>query len=264
MGEDTPKAAMMQDQPVTACVIIIGNEILSGRTRDANLVYLATALGEIGIRLMEARVIRDDEDAIVATVNACRSVYDYVFTTGGIGPTHDDITAASIAKAFAVPLIRHPQAMALLSQHYRPDEFNEARQRMADIPEGAELIDNPVSRAPGFQIANVFVLPGVPMIMRAMFDGLRPRLKGGAPVLSRTISAYTTEGSIAAALTDIQARHPLVEIGSYPFIRSGRFGVSLVVRSANGTALDDAAADVRAMLQAAGAAPIEDDQPAEA
>src|SRR5512134_200599 len=175
---------MAQPRTVTAAVIIIGNEVLSGRTADANLCFLAKALNEVGVRVREARIIPDDEAVIVETVNACRQTFDYVLTTGGIGPTHDDITSASIAKAFGVPLERNPQAIRALEQHYRPGEFNEAGRKMADIPAGASLIDNPLSKAPGFQIGNVFVLPGVPVIMRAMFDGLRARLSGGEPMLS--------------------------------------------------------------------------------
>ncbi len=230
---------------VTAAVIIIGNEVLSGRTADANLPFLATALNDIGVRVREARIIPDVEAVIAATVNACRQSFDYVLTTGGIGPTHDDITAISIAQAFGVPLERNPQALRALEQHYRPDELNDARRKMADIPAGAVLIDNPVSKAPGFQIGNVFVLPGVPVIMRAMFDGIRGRLSGGAPVLSRSISAYTTEGAIAAGLGQIQARHREVDIGSYPFVRAGRFGVSLVARTPDPGALARVAEEIR-------------------
>ena len=238
---------------VTACVLIIGNEILSGRTQDQNLAFLAQGLNEIGIRVTEARVIADDEAIIIATVNHCRQTFDYVFTTGGIGPTHDDITSACVAKALGRPLIRHPAAEAALLAHYRASEVNPARMKMAEVPGGSILIDNPVSTAPGFQIENVIVLPGVPAIMRAMFDGLRHRLKGGAPMLSRTISSFTTEGSIAQPLEAIQAAHAQVEIGSYPFVRSGRFGVSLVVRGVDDAEVDAAAAAISVMLQAAGA-----------
>ena len=244
---------------VTAAVIIIGNEVLSGRTRDQNLPFLAEALNAIGVRVREARIVADDEDAIVSSVNACRVSFDYVFTTGGIGPTHDDITSAAIAKAFGVALVRDPAAEARLRRHYRPDEINAARLRMADVPAGASLIDNPVSAAPGVQMENVFVLPGVPAIMRAMFDGLRHRLTGGAPMLARTLSAFTTEGRIAAPLAAVQAAHPEVEIGSYPFVRHGRFGVSLVVRGPDPARVDAAADAVRDLLVAVGSEPIEDD-----
>lgn len=245
---------------VTACVLIIGNEILSGRTQDQNLTFLAQALNEIGIRVTEARVIPDDEATIIATVNHCRNAFDYVLTTGGIGPTHDDITSACIARAVGRPLIRHPDAEAALLKHYRRSEVNPARMKMADVPEGSILIDNPVSTAPGFQVDNVIVLPGVPAIMRAMFDGLRHRLKGGAPMLARTIAAFTTEGLIAQPLAAIQAAHTEVEIGSYPFARSGRFGVSLVVRGTDGATVDAAAEAVRSMLEATGAEAIEDNR----
>jgi molybdenum cofactor synthesis domain-containing protein len=251
---------MPEGRTVSACVIIIGNEILSGRTHDANLPYLAKALNGVGIRVMEVRVVRDDERAIVEAVNACRAAYDYVFTTGGIGPTHDDITAASIAKAFSVPIKRDPRAVDLLTRHYGATDLSEARLKMAEVPEGASLIDNPVSSAPGFRIGNVFVLPGVPSILQAMVDGLVVTLRGGDPVLSRTISALATESAIAAPLSAVQDAHPQVEIGSYPFVRSGRFGVSLVVRSTNRAALDAAAAAVAAMLRGLAIDPIMEDE----
>jgi molybdenum cofactor synthesis domain-containing protein len=169
----------MTDKPVTACILIIGNEILSGRTKDANLPWLAEKLNALGIRLMEGRVIPDIEATIIATVNEVRAKFDYVFTTGGIGPTHDDITADCIAKAFGVKLLRHPDAVRLLQSHYaNPADLNEARLRMANIPDGGILIDNPVSKAPGFQIGNVIVMAGVPRIMNAMFEGIAHRLKG--------------------------------------------------------------------------------------
>lgn len=250
---------MTNGKAVTAAVIIIGNEVLSGRTVDANLPFLARALNDLGVRVREARIIPDDEAIIAATVNACRHAFDYVLTTGGIGPTHDDITAASIARAFEVPIECNPQALQALRQHYQPGELNEARRKMADIPAGATLIDNPVSKAPGFQIGNVFVLPGVPAIMRAMFDGIRGRLSGGAPVLSHAIAAYATEGAIASELAQIQARHPDVDIGSYPFVRAGRIGVSLVARTPDRDALARVAEEIRALIQALGETPIEDE-----
>jgi molybdenum cofactor synthesis domain-containing protein len=234
----------------TAAVIVIGNEILSGRTQDRNLNYLAERLGALGIPVVEARVVRDDEAAIVEALNTCRRRHAYVFTTGGIGPTHDDITTAAVARAFGVELVRRdPRAMELLRQQYTAGELNEARMKMADIPAGAELIDNPVSRAPGVRIGNVFVLPGVPAIMRAMFDGLAAGLRGGAPVVSRTVSAYVTEGGIATALAEVQRRHGDVEIGSYPFIRSGRFGVSLVARGTDADRVEAAAGALVDMLR---------------
>lgn len=232
----------------TACLIIIGNEILSGRTQDRNLSWLAKALNETGVRLTEARVVPDTEDAIIAAVNECRKCFTYVFTTGGIGPTHDDITAKSIARAFGVPIERHGEAEALLVRHYGQDNLNAARLKMAEIPKGARLIANPVSAAPGFCIENVYVFAGVPAIMQSMFDGIRHELKGGASMLARTISAYTTESVIAEKLTAIQNRHPQVEIGSYPFMRQGRLGVSLVARSTGKAAIDAAYQDIKALL----------------
>ena len=251
---------MSANQPVTACVIIIGNEVLSGRTADVNLAYLGKGLNDLGIRLMEARVVRDDENAIIDAVNTCRGAFDYVFTTGGIGPTHDDITSASIAKAFGVRLERNADAMAVLGQQYTPEEFNEARRKMADVPEGVTLLDNPVSKAPGFQIANVFVMPGVPVIMRAMFEGFRHRLVGGEPWRSRSVVAFTTEGSVASALGAVQERHPAVEIGSYPFLRSGRLGVNLVLRAADKAALDAATDAVKALVTDMGVETIEEEE----
>ena len=249
---------MIKNDTVTAAVVIIGNEVLSGRTQDRNLVFLAERLAALGIPVAEARIVRDQEQEIIAAVDACRAAYTYVFTTGGIGPTHDDITSAAIARAFGVPLRRDPRAVQLLQQHYATENLNEARMKMADIPEGADLLDNPVSRAPGFRLGNVFVLPGVPAIMRTMFDGLAPALKGGPPVIARTISAFTTEGSIALPLGAIQAQHADVEIGSYPFVRAGRLGTSLVVRATDRAALTRAADAVSAMLVQAGIEPIEE------
>ncbi len=225
---------------MTAALIVIGNEVLSGRTKDTNLPYLAARLDDIGVRLKEARVVPDEEDAIAGAVNECRGSYDYVFTTGGIGPTHDDITAQSVAKAFGVALRRHPEAVARLERHYSPGEFNEARLRMANIPEGGSLIDNPVSAAPGFQVGNVFVLAGVPAIMRAMFEGLKHRLVGGEPLLSCTIKTTLPEGVVAQGLGTLQARFPDVEIGSYPSFGRREPGVRVVLRSIDARRLDQA------------------------
>ena len=231
------------EQPVTACLIIIGNEILSGRTVDANLAYIATRLGETGIRMAEARIVPDDESAIVEAVNACRARHSYVFTTGGIGPTHDDITAACVAKAFGRRYERNREAERRLLAYYPPERVNEARMSMADMPEGAELIDNPISVAPGFRLENVYVLPGVPKIMQAMLDGLLPRLRGGARVLSRAITVLAPEGDVAAAgLGDIQARFPALEIGSYPFWRPEGPGTTIVFRGTDQAQIDAAAA----------------------
>ena len=250
---------MAEEKPVTACLIVIGNEVLSGRTQDANLQYLAKALNDIGVRLMEARVIPDVEATIVATVNECRAKFDHVITTGGIGPTHDDITSASIAKAFGVRHVRHPGAEARLRRHYaRPEDLNAQRLRMAEMPEGAELIDNPVSVAPGFRIGNVIVLAGVPRIMQAMFEGFRHRLRGGAPMLSRTVVAQVPEGKMAAGLGAAQAAHPGVEIGSYPFFRDGKLGASLVVRGTDVAGVAAATEAVKAAVRAQGGEPIDE------
>jgi molybdenum cofactor synthesis domain-containing protein len=231
------------EEPVTACLIIIGNEILSGRTVDANLSYIATSLGEIGVRMAEARIVPDDEAAIVEAVNACRARHSYVFTTGGIGPTHDDITAQSIAKAFGRRFERNREAERRLLAYYPPERVNEARMSMADMPEGAALIDNPISVAPGFRIENVHVLPGVPQIMQAMLDGLLPSLRGGARVLSRAITVFAPEGDVAASgLGEIQARFPALEIGSYPFWRPEGPGTTVVFRGTDQGQIDAAAA----------------------
>ncbi len=245
----------MKEKIYTACVIVIGNEILSGRTQDVNIAYLANRLNGLGVRLCEARIIADDETAIVEALNACRVRYDYVFTTGGIGPTHDDITPACIAKAFDRPLVRNAEAEAVLRSHYGRSNINEARLSMANLPEGAKLIDNPVSRAPGFQIENVFVLAGVPVVARAMFENLADHLKGGTPVASRTVSALVPEGEIAGDLASIQARYSDVDIGSYPFIRHGRLGVSIVARGTGEVILDSVAQEAADLMRARGADP---------
>ncbi|MFO1070367.1 MAG: molybdopterin-binding protein [Geminicoccaceae bacterium] len=243
----------MESAPsVTACLVIIGNEILSGRTQDANLAWIAQALNGIGIQMREARVVPDDEAEIIAAINAVRVRYDYVFTTGGIGPTHDDITAPCIARAFGLKFGRNAEAERRLVAYYPPDKLNDARLRMADTPEGAELIDNPVSAAPGFRVENVYVLPGVPRIMQAMFDGLKGKLAGGATVLSRTVVVFFPEGEIAKPLAEVQERHPAVEIGSYPFMRFNQFGTSLVFRGTDRAALDAAVADLLAWTAANG------------
>jgi len=243
----------------TACVILIGNEILSGRTQDSNLKYLGHGLNQAGIRLMGARVIPDITGVIADTVNQCRAEFDYLFTTGGIGPTHDDITADAVARAFGVPLVRDPDAVAALSTHYTGDDgLNEQRLKMCDVPEGAVLIHNPISKAPGFRIENVYVLAGVPVIMQAMFEGLKGDLSGGKPVLSRSVAAFLGESLLAGGLSDIQDAHAAVEIGSYPFIREGKLGASLVVRSTDGAANDAAAEAVRELIISLGAEPLDE------
>lgn len=243
---------------VTACVLLIGDEVLSGRTRDANLSYIARHLNQIGVQVREARVIPDIEAAIVEAVNEVRARYDYVFTTGGIGPTHDDITADSIARAFGVGIGHHPEALALLDAHYKQTggEFTEARKRMARIPDGATLIANPLSKAPGFQIGNVFVMAGVPMVMQVMLDSLTGRLEGGATMQSRTVSGQIGEGTIAEKLGELQQRHPEIGIGSYPYYRGKVFGTSLVMRGTDPAALDLVADEAAALMRAFGVEPV--------
>jgi molybdenum cofactor synthesis domain-containing protein len=243
-------------QSPTAAILVIGDEILSGRTQDTNLAHLAKFLAALGIDLAEARVVRDVEAEIVAAVNALRARYTYVFTTGGIGPTHDDITADAIAKAFGVGIDYHPDVLALLGARYKPGEFNEMRKRMARIPDGASLIKNSVSGAPGFQIGNVFVMAGVPMIMRAMLEDVAPRLARGAVVVSATISARIAEGRIAGPLARIQAEHKAVSIGSYPFYREDGAGVQLVVRGRDADKVEAAARAIEQALEVAGTASI--------
>jgi molybdenum cofactor synthesis domain-containing protein len=255
MSNKTPKV-------VTAAILVIGNEILSGRTKDANLHYLATGLTAIGIRLLEARVVPDIETRIIEAVNALRAGYDYVLTTGGIGPTHDDITSEAIAKAFGVPLINHPKALELLTQHYGEANLTAARLRMAHVPEGAALIDNPISTAPGFRIGNVYVLAGVPAICQAMFDGLKGGLSRGDPVHSKTVSAYVGEGVIAHDLGQLQQRYPKLDIGSYPFFRQSKFGASFVIRGTDEEAIGNAAAELRTIIRNLNAEPIEGETPA--
>ncbi len=233
----------------SACLIVIGNEILSGRTQDKNISFIATGLNEIGINLSEVRIIPDVEQTIVDTVKSCSSAFDYVFTTGGIGPTHDDITSNSIAKAFNVALSRNKEAENILLNHYGAENLNTARLKMAEIPEGSKLIYNPVSAAPGFIIENVYVMAGVPRVMQAMFDNIKGELKGGAKTLSKTISIYTTEGFIAEGLTKIQNEFPDVEIGSYPFIKNQRLGTSLVCRSTDTERLEICHSKLRIFLQ---------------
>jgi molybdenum cofactor synthesis domain-containing protein len=239
----------VNNKQYTAAVLVIGNEILSGRTQDVNLAYLGTQLNASGIRLMEARVLPDIEEAIVDALNEVRARYDYIFTTGGIGPTHDDITAACVAKAFEMPLIQNPDAVRILQSIYSADQLNEARLRMASMPEGAELIDNPVSKAPGFRIGNVFVLAGVPVIAQAMFEGLRHQLVGGDPLRARSLTVFLPEGYVAKDLGALQDRYPDVEIGSYPFTREGRFGTRLVLRTTDPQELIAASTELEAMIQ---------------
>jgi molybdenum cofactor synthesis domain-containing protein len=241
------KTATKRDDVVTAAILVIGDEILSGRTKDRNIGYIAEYLTDIGIDLREVRVVPDAEAEIVAAVNALRTRYTHVFTTGGIGPTHDDITAESVAKAFGVPVEVNEQAKALLMQ--RIPQMNEARLRMARMPVGAELIENSVSRAPGFTIGNVHVMAGVPAIMQAMLDAVTPRLQTGRRVLSRSIAAGLKEGDIGTPLGAIQAAFPDVKIGSYPtFDEKAGFSTTLVLRSRDAARLEAAADTISAML----------------
>lgn len=242
---------------VSAALIIIGDEILSGRTADANLRYIARRLDSLGVRLKQVRVVPDEQDAIVAAVNECRAAHDYVMTTGGIGPTHDDITAAAIAVAFGRPLIRNPEITAILEDAYRDSgrDLNEARLSMADTPEGVSLIDNPVSGAPGWQIENVFVFAGVPKIMQAMFESMTHRLTGGEPLRERAVIVDIGEGALAADLAEIQNRHAALSIGSYPYYRGGAFGVKLVLRGTDDGELDTAVDEVIEALRDLGGDP---------
>jgi molybdenum cofactor synthesis domain-containing protein len=242
---------------VTACVLIIGNEILSGRTQDANLAFLARGLNDAGIRVREARVIPDDPAVIVSVVNEVRRAFDYVFTTGGIGPTHDDITAQCVADAFGVNLILHPEAKRLLETHYPPGHLNQARLRMAMVPDGAVLLPNPISRAPGFQIGKVFVLPGVPSIMQGIFEQLKYGLAGGDKVLSRSVSCHLAEGTLAHDLGALQERYPDIEIGSYPYFRRGDFGVTLVLRGTGRERVAAAPDEVKTLIRNLGGDPQE-------
>ncbi len=236
----------MNNSP-TAAVLLIGNEVLSGRTKDKNLGFIADYLTALGIDLMEARVIADDEADIVAAVNALRARYSYVFTTGGIGPTHDDITADCIAKAFNVEISHHAEASEILSRHFKSigREANEARLRMARIPHGASLIYNSVSKAPGFRIENVFVMAGVPKVMNAMMDEVASQLSGGVRVMSRTVRFEGGEGDIAKPLKEIQDKWPTLSVGSYPFQSERGFNTNLVLRGRDEAALEEAVAAVK-------------------
>ena len=221
-----------------AAILIIGNEILSGRTQDTNTSTLSLWLNSIGVKVEEVRVIPDTEETIVDTVNSLRKVYDYIFTTGGIGPTHDDITAQSIAKAFNLKYEIHKEGYKILEKYYKPGEFNEGRQKMIWMPKDAKLILNPTSGAPGFNIENVFCLPGVPSILKSMLGGLKNDIIGGDPILSHTINLRTVESEIANSLTKVQDSNKEVEIGSYPFFQAGKLGVSIVIRSENQNKID--------------------------
>ena len=229
---------MSKKTKVNAAILIIGNEILSGRTQDTNTSTLATWLNSIGVKVNEVRVIPDVEKTIIETLNILRKENDYVFTTGGIGPTHDDITAESVSKAFGLKYEIHKEGYKILEAYYKPGEFNEGRQKMIWMPQDAELILNPTSGAPGFSVENVFCLPGVPSILKSMLGGLKNKIVGGEPILSQTISLRTVESEIAKKITKIQNENKDVEIGSYPFFHAGKLGVSIVLRSEDQAKID--------------------------
>ncbi len=243
----------MDAETITAAVLVIGDEILSGRTKDKNVGFIADYLTQLGIDLKEVRVVADDQDAIVEAVNALRTRWSYVFTTGGIGPTHDDITADAVAAAFEVGIDHDPRAMALLQAHYEkmPDvEFNDARKRMARIPFGADLIENRVSTAPGFRLENVHVMAGVPSVMQAMMDAVAPTLQGNALMMSETLDSGVGEGIVAGPLADVQKNHPDVVIGSYPYIDGNCFATKIVLRSRSADLLQAAVDEIKPILTA--------------
>lgn len=247
----------MTQREVKAAVLLIGDELLSGRTQDVNLQAIAKFLAPLGVQVAETRIVSDDIDAIAAAVNALRHTYDYVFTTGGIGPTHDDKTADAIAAAFNVRIGVRDDARAILEAHYKdPSNLNEARLRMARIPDGARLIENPVSKAPGFQLGNVFVLAGVPSIMRGMLQDIAHRIPGGDVVRSVTVRGLgVKEGDIAAGLEKLEAEAPGVSFGSYPWFTPEGFGLHLVARTSNPAALAKAGEDLKALIRSCGAEP---------
>ena len=230
---------MNKNTKVNAAILIIGNEILSGRTKDTNTSTIATWLNSIGVKVVEVRVIPDIEKTIIDTLNILRANYNYVFTSGGIGPTHDDITAESVSKTFGIKYEIHKEAYKILEAYYKPGEFNEGRQKMVWMPENANLILNPTSGAPGFNVENVFCLPGVPSILKSMLGGLTNKIVGGEPILSHTISLRTVESEIANSLTKVQNNNLDVEIGSYPFFQAGKLGVSIVIRSEDQSKIDN-------------------------
>ena len=235
---------MTKNKKVNAAIIIIGNEILSGRTQDTNTSTIALWLNSIGVKVQEVRVIPDIEKTIIETVNKLRNQNDYIFTTGGIGPTHDDITASSISRAFNLDYKIHEEAFKILESYYKPGEFNEGRQKMVWMPDNAKLILNPTSGAPGFSVENVFCLPGVPSILKSMLGGLKNSIVGGKPILSHTISLQTVESEIAQSLTKVQNNNQDIEIGSYPFFQAGKLGVSIVIRSEDKSKIDIVSSEI--------------------
>ena len=240
---------MENKKEVFAGIIIIGNEILSGRTQDTNTSTLSIWLNSLGIKVQEVRVIPDIEETIIQTVNELRKKYNYIFTTGGIGPTHDDITASSISKAFNLTYGPHKEAMTILEKYYEPGEFNEGRKKMAYMPTNANLIINPTSGAPGFNVENVFCLPGVPSILKSMIGGIEHRLVGGKPILSQTLNLRTVESEIAKSLSEVQKNNKDVDIGSYPFFKAGKLGVAIVLRSANQNKIDKCNLEIQKFIK---------------
>lgn len=244
---------------VTACVLIIGNEILSGRTQDVNLSFIARTLNEVGIQVREARTIPDDARVIIDTVREVREQHDYVFTTGGIGPTHDDITAECIAEAFSVPLMMHPDIEARIRGYARErglsEEVTEASLRMARVPRGADLIETEIG-APGFSIGNVYVMAGIPAVMQSMLKLLAPRLQGARPVRSRSVGVFLGESTIADRLRAIQDRYPQIDLGSYPFSEANRYGTTLVVRGPDETLLEQVLEELHGLIRELGAEPF--------
>jgi molybdenum cofactor synthesis domain-containing protein len=242
------------DNP-TAGVIIIGNEILSGKTQDTNLQFIGNKLAELGVRLERAVVIPDIETIIVSTVNDYRARYRYVFTTGGIGPTHDDITSACVAKAFNVALVEDPEAVRRLQRNYKRGELSKARLKMAQVPAGASLIDNPISQAPGFRMDNVFVLAGIPAVAQAMFDHVALQVEGGPAIVAKSVDGYLAESAIASQLADIDERYPAIDIGCYPFFRNQRFGANVVARGTDAAAVHQVIEEVFAVMVKLGGEP---------
>lgn len=248
---------MRNDRIWTAALLVIGDEILSGRTQDKNIAQVATWLNRQGIRLEEVRVVPDVGARIASAVNELRRTYDYVMTTGGIGPTHDDITVDSIAAAFEVPVIVHPEARRILEDYYATrGGVTDARLRMARVPEGAELLPNPTSGAPGVRMDNVFILAGVPSIAAAMLEALDGKLQGGRPMVSATVGAYAAESEVADLLREAEAANDGVAIGSYPFFKDGRYGANFVVRSDDGNLVERTAKDLERRLSEAGIEPF--------
>ena len=252
---------MSDDKEFTACVIVIGNEILSGRTQDKNLAYIAKGLNEAGVRLAEARVIPDIRETVIETVNHCRAHYDYVFTTGGIGPTHDDITSECVAQAFGVGMFRDPATVDEMTRRVeaRGETMNEARLRMATFPEGASLLANSISVAPGYRLGNVFVMAGIPRVMRVMFEEALPQLEGGRRMKALGVAIDLGEGTIAEGLALLQARYREIDIGSYPQMGGGGFRVSLVLRGTDDALLDRARDELLVILRDLGGNPVEED-----